>query len=108
MDSHFHSAKDAIAELRRLQLTEPLDRTAIRAVQDWLCQHPEDTASEIGPSGLGKYDGPLAEVVGRIGSPLALPCIPALVGLMEDLNWPAYPQARDALFSLDTDVLLRG
>jgi hypothetical protein len=91
-----------------LQRTEPFDMAAIRAVQDWLYHHPEDAASEISVSGLGKYDGPLAEVIGLIGPPVATPCIPALVGLLLDMNWPAYPCARDALFSFDVDSLLAG
>jgi len=67
-----------VRELRMLQRTEPFDMAAIRAVQDWLYHHPEDAASEISVSGLGKYDGPLAEVIGLIGPPVATPCIPHL------------------------------
>src|SRR5262245_7080127 len=108
MDSRFQSAKDAIRELQILQSSQPFDKAGMRAVQDWLCDHPEEAAAEISVCGLGKYDGRLAGVVGRIGAPVATSCIPALVGQMLDLNWPAYPKARDALFSFDADSLLAG
>jgi hypothetical protein len=94
--------------LRRLQGAQSLDSVAVRAAQQWLREHPEETAWEVSSSGLDKFDGPIAEVLGQFDAAVAVSCVPALVSLLQDLNWPAYLPARDALFGFDPDTLLAG
>ena len=80
-------------------------RTEIESLHSWLLAHPAEAVAGITESQLSKYDTPIADVISGIGPPTANPCVPQLLGLLGDINWPVYVCAARALSRFSWSVV---
>ncbi|MEZ6142661.1 MAG: hypothetical protein R3B84_19035 [Zavarzinella sp.] len=78
----------------------------IKSLKAWLLAHPSETVAAIAKLKLYKFDVPIAEVIANIGPPVANVCLPQLLGLVADINWPVYAKACEALTRFSWPLIL--